>query len=126
MYYSIKATARTITKTKLSDRIHSEDILKRANPRCLNESVGSIIATTVWQSKQSKNQIGQCLFSERTNQKSTRSSKSAEIRPPVPGYPNLALNIMARVWNDIPELHNAKTLGAAKKISRNWAKRLPR
>ena len=67
---AIKATAQTIIKTKLSDKIHSEDILKRANLRCLNESVGSIIATTVWQSKQSMNAIGQCLFSERTNQKS--------------------------------------------------------
>ena len=37
---AIKATARTITKTKLSDRIHSEDILKRANLWCLNEYVG--------------------------------------------------------------------------------------
>ena len=63
---AIKATARTITRTKLSDKIRSEDVLKKADLKCLNESVGSIIATTVWKSKQSMNLIGKPLFQERT------------------------------------------------------------
>ena len=44
---SIKATARSITKTKLSDKIQSTDVLKKANLKCLNEAVASITATTV-------------------------------------------------------------------------------
>lgn len=48
---AIKATACTITKTKLSDKIHSEDVLQKANLRCLNESVASIMAVSVWKAK---------------------------------------------------------------------------
>ena len=44
---AIKATARTITKTKLSMKIRSEDVLRKANLRCLNEAVASITALTV-------------------------------------------------------------------------------
>ena len=126
---AIKATARTITRTKLSDKIRSEDVLKKADLKCLNESVGSIIATTVWKTKQSMNPIGKRLFQERTIPEDCpvlRSQSSKNIRPPVPGYPNLALNIMAKVWNDIPELQSAKTLGGARTISHNLDRKLPR
>ena len=51
---------------------------------------------------------------------------SGKIQQPVPGYPTLATNIMARVWNDIPDLHNATSLNAAKSISQKWAKSIPR
>ena len=84
------------------------------------------MATTVWKAKQSKNPLGKCLFKETVSLRKTRSASSDEIRPPVPGYPNLATNIMARVWNSIPELHNASTLYTAISISRKWAKSLPR
>ena len=72
------------------------------------------------------NTLGQHLFQKRPYLKSTRSTTSDQIPVPVPGYPLLASNIMARVWNNIPELHKASTLGAAKCISRKWAKGLPR
>ena len=48
------------------------------------------------------------------------------FRPPVPGYPMLATNIMTSVWNNIPELHYASTLAAAKTAARKWAKGLPK
>jgi hypothetical protein len=123
---AIKSTARTITKTKLSDKIRSEDVLRKANLKCLNEAAASITAVTVWKSRQSMDQLGQCLFQKQSNLKSTRSATSNEIRPPVPGYPALAANIMARVWNNVPKLHNASTLAAARQISRTWAKEIPR
>ena len=123
---SIKATARTITRTKLSDKIRSEDILLKASLKCLNEAVACITAVTVWKSKQSMNPLGQCLFREHHSLRSTRSTKSNEIRPPVPGYPMLATNIMTSVWNNIPELHYASTLAAAKTAARKWAKGLPK
>jgi hypothetical protein len=123
---AIKATARIITKTKLSDKIRSEDVLKKANLRCLNESVASIMAVTVWKSKQSMNPLGRCLFQERPSLRTTRSVSSNKIQLPVPGFQTLASNLMARVWNDIPELQHASTLAAAKTISRKWAKQIPR
>jgi hypothetical protein len=123
---AIKATARTITKTKLSDKIRSENVLHKANLRCLNESVASIIAVTVWKAKQSMNSLGKCLFQERPSIRSTRSATSNQIRMPVPGFPTLASNLMARVWNSIPELQSASTLSAARTISRKWAKGIPR
>ena len=123
---AIKATAWSITKTKLSDKIRSEEVLQKANLKCLNESVASIMAVTVWKSKESMNPLGQCLFKEKLCTKSTRFQNSKEIQPPVPGYPNLASNLMARVWNSIPALQNASSLAAAKVISRKWAKNIPR
>ena len=44
----------------------------------------------------------------------------------MPGYLNMATNFMARVWNDNPELRNAKTLSAARHASRKWAKGIPK
>ena len=55
-----------------------------------------------------------------------RSQNSKEIQLPVPGYPYLATNLMARIWNSNSELQTAQTLQAAKAISRKWAKNLPR
>jgi hypothetical protein len=123
---AIKSSARTITKTKLSDKIRSRDVLQKAGLKCLNEAVASIMAVTVWKSKQSMDPLGRCLFRERLTVRSTRFTNSKEICQPVPGYPALASNLMARVWNNIPELHSATTLGAARAISRKWAKKVPR
>ena len=94
--------------------------------KCLNEAVASVTAVTVWKSRQTLNPLGCCLFKEKPCEKTTRSTNSNEIRPPVPGYPYLATNVMARVWNEIPELHTANTLGAARAICRKWAKTIPR
>ena len=94
--------------------------------KCLNEAVACITAVTVWKCRQSMDSLGQCLFKDRMNTRSTRSATSDMIRLPVPGYPMLATNIMARIWNNIPELHSASTLTAAKRISHNWAKKIPR
>ena len=123
---AIKSTARTITKTKLSDKVHSEDVLKKANLKCLNEAVASIVATTVWKSKQSMDPLGQCIFREKQSIRTLRSVTSNEIPLPVPGYPTLTTNLMARVWNSVPELHTATSLTAARFISKKWAKVVPR
>ena len=123
---AIKKTARTITKTKLADKIHSETILHKAHLKCLNEAVASITAVTVWKSKESMNPLGQCLFQERPCIRSTRSTTSDEIQPPFPGYQTLSTNIMARIWNSVPGIKNASSISAAKAISKKWAKSVPR
>ena len=72
-------------------------------------------------------QLGKCLFQENSiSRPGLRSETSKEIRPPVPGYPTMAANVMSKVWNSAPGLQNASSLGAAKAISKNWAKTLPR
>ena len=91
----------------------------------LNEMVASASALMVWKSKLSKEPLGKRLFPEQnTNSSSlnTRSSKSDTIKMPVPGYPNLAINLMATAWNEIPELHNSVPLGSAKTAAKKWAK----
>ena len=114
-----------VNTTKLSYKHRSENILVKANLKCLNEAVASITATTAWKSKQSMNPLGQCLFRERLSLRSTRSTATDEILQPVPGYPMLASNHMARLWNCIPELWKAATLCEARAISRKWAKTIP-
>ena len=123
---AIKATARSITKTRLSDRIRSEDVLHKANLKCLNEAVASIVAMTVWKAKQSMNPLGHLLFKKQPNLRNTRSMCSNKVDIPVPGYPSLATNIMARVWNAIPELQETSTLAVAKSVARKWARTIPR
>ena len=50
-----------------------------------------------------------------------RSANSGKAKLPVPGYGNLAANLLARTWNEAPELQSAITLGAAKTAARKWA-----
>ena len=70
--------------------------------------------------------LGCRLFKEKECVRTTRSVNSKEIQPPVPGYPALATNNMAKIWNSVPELQNASTIGAAKTISKKWARVIPR
>ena len=54
---AIKATARTITRTRLSDKICSEVILSRARICCLNEAAATAMAVLIWKSKQEMNPL---------------------------------------------------------------------
>ena len=123
---AIKSAARTINKTKLSDKIPSKHVLNRAGLKNLNEMAASASAIMVWKSKLSRDPLGKRFFPEKNNLSSvnTRSSKSDVIRVPVPGYPSLPVNLMATAWNENPELQNASTLGSAKTTAKKWAKLL--
>ena len=127
---AIKATARTITKSKLSDKIRSEVLLQKSGLKCLNEAVASTTAVTVWKAKTFMDPLGQRIFREKSNLQCTRSvtthNTTKDIGLPVPGYPALSTNIMARIWNTVPGLQDASTLGAAKSLAKKWAKEIPR
>ena len=123
---AIKATARTITRTRLSDKMHSEVILTKARIRCLNEAAASAMAVLVWKSKQAMNPLGVLLFSKKENARITRLAESDNICPPVPGYQTLPSNIMARIWNSIPGLQTASSLGSVKTLVKKWAQTIPR
>ena len=51
---------------------------------------------------------------------------SKNISQPVPGFHMLPSNLMARIWNTVPGLQTASTLGAAKILARKWARTIPR
>ena len=106
---SIKATARTITKSKLSDKIRSEVLLQKSGLKCLNEAVASTTAVTVWKAKTFMDPLGQRIFREKTNLQCTRSTTANDIDLLVQGYPTLSTNIMARIWNAVPGLQHATT-----------------
>ena len=48
---SIRAAARTITHTKLNDKVRSEITLQKAGLRSLTEAVSTTMATTVWKAR---------------------------------------------------------------------------
>jgi hypothetical protein len=102
-------TARTITKTKLSDKIRSEVLLQKSGLKCLNEAVASITGVTVWKAKKAMDPLGQRIFREKSILQCTRSTASKDIDPLVQGYPILSTNIMARIWNVVPGLQHATT-----------------
>ena len=81
---------------------------------------------SVWKSKTVMDPLGQRIFQEKPRLQCTRSGTSNEICLPVSGYPTLSTNIMARIWNAVPGLQHASTLGAAKSLAKKWAKEIPR
>ena len=124
---AIKSAARTITRTKISDKINSKTVLNKAGLRNLNEMAAASSAVMAWKSKLNNDSLGQRLFPiQNINEdtKITRSFMSDQIKTPVPGYQNLAVNLMAGAWNENPELRNSFTLGSAKIAAKNWAKKL--
>ena len=85
--------------------------------------VASTTATMVWKSKKCMDPLGSLLFPEKTPMNmALRSSVCDKAKIPVPGYSTLAVNLMARAWNDAPNLQNASTLGAAKTAAKTWAR----
>ena len=59
---SIKSAARTITGTKLSDKVSSKYVLNKAGLKSLNEMVASASAILVWKSKHFMDPLGKHLF----------------------------------------------------------------
>ena len=123
---AIKRAARTITRTRLTDKIRSEIVLQKAGLRSLNEMIASVSATMVWKSKASMDPLGSLLYSRRENNHamSHRSEYSNNARLPAPGNDMLAANLLARTWNDAKEVQNAPNLGAAKLAASRWARSL--
>ena len=78
-----------------------------------------------WKSKHAMDPMGRLLFPEKAPIKILRSYYSENATQPVPGYPLLASNIMARVWNTVPGLRSANSLGEARSVARKWAKTIP-
>ena len=91
-----------------------------------NRNYCKALTILAWKSKQKMNSLRVLLFSEKLNQKNTRLAESKKISLPVPGFPTLPSNFMAKIWNSIPGSHTATTLGSAKSLVNKWAKTIPR
>ena len=125
---ALKSVARTITRTRLKEKVRSEIVLQKAGLRSLNEMVAYTSAITVWKSKLWKDPLNTVLFPSKVANLvegvSTRSENSFKAKIPVPGCRTLAANLLARLWNESPDIQKAETLGAAKKAARNLSKSL--
>ena len=117
---SIKATARIITKTKLTDKIRSEVTLWRAGLRSLNEAVSVTMASSIWKARKEMNTLGSIIESKHAL-KNTRSVTRLNLCQPVPGHPEVAANKLAQIWNAM-NLNKAKTLSSAKASVHEWFK----
>ena len=125
---AIKSAARSITRTRLTDKIRSDTILQKADLQNLNEMIAYTSAVTIWKSKMSMDPLGSKLFPSKMINPSrnivTRSKSSNQAKAPVPGCSILAVNLLARTWNESSELQSAKNLNAAKRAARKWASSL--
>ena len=86
----------------------------------------SSMAILTWKSKHFMTPLGVRLFSEKTKGRNTRLAESKDICPPVPGFQSLPINLMAKIWNKVPGLQTATTLGAAKTLVKKWSYTIPR
>ena len=55
-----------------------------------------------------------------------RSIVAKDVCLTVPGYHTPSTNIMAKIWNAVPGLQDASTLGAARALSQKWTTQIPR
>ena len=125
---SIKSAARTIARVSLKDKTRTDIVLKKAGLKSLNEMVACASATMVWKSKMQMDPLAKLLFHQQAPNSgktiSTRSDNSDKARLPVPGYCNLAANLLARAWNEATNLRNSSSYNAAKLAASNWARSL--
>lgn len=115
---SIRATARTITRTSLKDKTRTETVLYKAGLRSLTQAVSEIMACEIWKAQNKKNPLGH-VYQNRAPLKNTRTSNSSKLCLPIPGHPEAATNKLAQVWN-LMNLSSAKTLGNARALARKW------
>ena len=109
---AIKATARTITKIKLTDRISSDTVLWKAGLPSLSEAVSTNMASLIWKARNQMNPLGK-IFETNNSTISTRALKNEKLTASVPGHPEAASNHLANVWNTC-DLKSAKSLNEAK------------
>ena len=111
---AIKATARTITKTKLSDKVSSTSVLKKAGLPSLNEAVSTCMASLIWKARGQMNPLGQ-IFETSKSAMTTRALK--KLSSYIPGYYEAASNNLANLWNHL-DLKSAKSAQAAKTLAK--------
>ena len=115
---TLRATARTITRISLKDKIRSETVLWKAGLRSLTEAVSETMACSIWKARNEMDPLG-CIFQNKVSARLTQSTSSGKLCQPIPGHPEVAANKLAQVWN-LMNLDTAKTLGSARNCARKW------
>ena len=72
---TIKSAARTITKTKLCDKVPSEIVLWKAGLPSLSQAVSKCMASLMWKARKHMNPLGQ-IFETSKSAMETRASKN--------------------------------------------------
>ena len=117
---AIKATARTITKIKLTDKISSDTVLWKAGLPSLSEAVSNNMASLIWKARNQMNPLGK-FFETSNSTMTTRALKNEKLTIYVPGHPEAAINHLANVWNSC-DLKSAKSLMEAKRLAKKHFK----
>ena len=119
---SIKSAPRTIARVSLKDTISFGIVLKKAGLKSLNEMVATIYCMEV---QNANGPTCEAPFSSPNSEKTiTTQSDNDKARLPVPGYCNLAANLLARAWNEETNLRNSTSFSFAKLAASNWARSL--
>ena len=115
---AIRATARTITRTKLTDKVRSEVTLFKAGLKSLTEAVSVTMATLVWKARKDMDTLG-FIFEKKPSIRDNRSKYNGKLCQPVPGHPELTSNKMAQIWNNL-QLNNAKSIADVRASALEW------
>ena len=116
----IKSAARTITKTKLTDKVSSDIVLWKAGLPSLNEAVSTRMATLIWKARKQMNPLGQ-IFETSKSSRNTRALKSERLFSHVPGHTEAASNNLDNIWNQL-DLKSAKSVMEAKFLAKKHFK----
>ena len=112
---SIKSTARTIIKTKLSDKVPTDIVLWKARLPSLSQAVSKCLASLIWKARKYMNPLGQ-IFEKSKAAMETQASKNERLSSHIPGHPEAASNILANIWNTL-DLKSARSVKAAKTMA---------
>ena len=111
---AIKSAARTITKTKLTDKVSSDIVLWKAGLPHLNEAVSKCMASLIWKARNKVNPLGK-IFETSKSSMNTRSSKNEKLSSYVPGHIEAASTNLAKLWNTL-DLKSARSITEAKML----------
>ena len=114
---SIKCAARTITKTKLTDKVSSDIVLWKAGLPSLNTAVSTCMVSLIWKARNHMNPLGRIFENSKSTMK-TRGQTNERLSSYVPGHSEAAINNLANLLNSL-DLKSAKSLMAAKMLAKN-------
>ena len=111
---AIKSAARSITKTKLTDKLSSDIVLWKAGIPCLNKAVSNCMATLIWKARNQMSPLGKIFVTSKSTM-NTRSLKNEKLSSYVPGHIEAASTNLAKLWNTL-DLKSARSIKEAKML----------
>ena len=79
------------------------------------------MACAFWKSRMKMDPLGK-IFHAKLSSRITRSANSDSLCKPVPGYPEVAANKLAQIWN-ILDLSSIKSLSGVRAAAREWCRK---